>query len=48
MIWLARSSSWFNENVSFKKSKVNAVGVVGLVENMISGALKDRRYRQIL
>ena len=36
-IWQDRFSSWFNENFALRKAKVNAVGVVGLVENMVSG-----------
>ena len=32
-----RYSSWFNENISKRKAKINAVGVVGLVENMADG-----------
>ena len=29
------------KNLALRKAKINAVGVVGLVENMVSGVLKD-------
>ena len=34
--WIC-SCSWFNEKFGIEESKINAVGVVGLVENMVSG-----------
>ena len=37
------------KNLALRKAKVNAVGVVGLVENMVSGSCsKTRRYCKIL
>ena len=37
------------KSLALRKAKVNAVGVVGLVENMVSGnAQKTRRYCKIL
>ena len=34
---MASQSSGWVDNISFKKAKINAVGVVGLVENMPGG-----------
>ena len=41
MIWRAQYCSSINEKILLKKAKINAVGVVGLVENMVSVMLKD-------
>ena len=37
MIWLVCCSGRIDENLALRKAKINAVGVVGLVENMVSG-----------
>ena len=36
------------KSLALRKSKINAVGVVGLVENMVSGVAQTRRYSKIL
>ena len=36
------------KSLALRKAKVNAVGVVGLVENMVSGVAQSRRYCKII
>ena len=35
-------------NLAMRKAKINAVGVVGLVENMVSETLKDQVICEII
>ena len=37
MIWQGQQLGWINEKLCLRKAKINAVGVVGLVENMPGG-----------
>ena len=41
MTWQFRNSGWFMKSLALRKAKINAVGVVGLVENMVSGNAQD-------